>query len=136
MGKTGPNIEQLPIEKELFISSSKHPHPEDLEHFENCSGCGSCDYMMQFFSCCEHCNTVIDKQYMYYDHPGGNYYCEDCLDVMPKKNTNSFVMCGYCGKRDVRGHMVQYHENFDNTWTCCTCVHKSVINSRFEIIDL
>ncbi len=122
--------------KELLITGTKYPPKEELDHFNNCDGCSRCDWMMQFFSQCYCCGIVLDKSYLYYDHPGGEYYCEDCIGAMPDNNTNDFVLCGGCFKRDIRENMVEYHYNFDTMWTCEKCVHESIINSRFEIIDL
>ncbi len=136
MGKSTIKDERLPIVKELFISGTKYPPEEDMAHYNSCDGCYRCDYMMEFFSHCYCCNVVVDKMELYYDHPGGDYYCEDCVGGMPDYNTNEFVLCGNCCKRDIRENMVQYHENFHNNWTCDKCVTKSIISNRFEIMDL
>jgi hypothetical protein len=128
--------ERLPMLKELFISDTKYPHEADMAHFNNCDGCPICDRMMEFFSHCYCCDAVVDKQYMYYDHPAGDYYCEDCVGQMPDDNSNHHAICGNCCKRFEKDDMQQYHENFQNTWTCNKCVEESVVNSRFEIIDL
>ena len=128
--------DRLPIEKQSFISDTKYPHEADMAHYNNCDGCARCDYMMEFFSHCYCCGIVIDKSYLNYDHPGGDYYCDDCIGVMPDNNTMEFVKCGDCIKRDVRNNMFKHHENFQNTWTCVKCVNKSIINNRFEIMDL
>jgi len=114
----------------------KYPSKEELDHFNTCSGCSRCDNMMEFFSQCYCCGILLSKSYLYYDVPGGDYYCEDCIGAMPENNTNEFVLCGGCLKRDIRENMVQYHKNFDTTWTCKTCVSESIINNRFEILDL
>ncbi len=114
----------------------KYPPKEELDHFNNCSGCARCDYLLDIFGQCYCCNIIIDKQELYYDIPAGDYYCEDCIGAMPDKNTNEFVLCGSCLKRDVRDNMSMYHSNFDTTWTCNKCVDNSIINNRFEILDL
>ena len=128
--------ERLSILKELFISGTKYPPEEDMAHYNDCSGCARCEMMMEFFSHCYCCDVVIDKQYLYYDHPAGDYYCKDCIGSMPDDNSNDFVLCGHCFKRDVREEMFRYHSNFDTTWTCKMCVYDSIINSRAEILDL
>jgi len=114
----------------------KYPEQSELEHFNNCSGCGRCNNLMQFFGQCYCCDVVVAKEHLYYDHPGGDYYCSDCVGAMPDDNTNDFVLCGECLKRDYRENMIIYHENFDTTWTCENCVTQSIINDRFEILDL
>jgi hypothetical protein len=124
------------IVEKLLITGTKYPPEEELEHFNNCEGCSRCDYMLEFFGQCHCCAIVIDKMEMYYDHPGGDYYCEDCIGAMPDDNTNDYVLCGHCCKRDIRENMEKYHENFQNTWTCNKCVGESIINNRFEIMDL
>ena len=114
----------------------KFPSKEELEHFNNCSGCAHCDYILNIFGQCYCCNILIDKQELYYDCPAGDWYCEDCIGAMPEYNTNHFVLCGFCTKRDTREKMHIYHENFDITWTCHECVKKSIIHNRFEILDI
>ena len=128
--------DRLPICKESFISDTKYPHEADMAHYNDCDGCYLCDRMMEFFSHCHCCDVVIDKQYLYYDHPGGDYYCEDCIGAMPVNNTNEFVLCGKCCGRNTRKNMFKDHENFSTTWTCVKCVYESLINNRFEIMDL
>ena len=65
-----------------------------------------------------------------------NYYCEDCIGAMPINNTSDYVLCGGCLKRDIRIFMIEYHENFCTEWTCLKCARESIINNRFEILDL
>ena len=122
------------MEKELF-ATGKYPPQADINHFNNCSGCASCDYMMQFFGQCFCCDVIIHKRELYVDIPANDYYCEDCVGAMPKHNTNEFVLCGHCYKRDIRENMHMYHENFITTWTCGKCAEDSVVNSRFELLD-
>ncbi len=114
----------------------KYLSQKELEHLNNCSGCSHCDYIMEWFGECVICNSIIDKQELYYDCPAINYYCDNCVKIMPDKNDNNYVMCGHCEIRDIRDNMVQYHENFDSTWTCDECVKNSVINNRWEIMIL
>ena len=118
------------------MSNTKYPHEADMVHYNSCDGCSHCDYMMEFFSHCYCCDIVINKQCFYYDHPAGDYYCEDCIGAMPENNTNEHVLCGNCHTRGKRENMFMYHENFDTTWTCVKCVYESTVNNRFEIMDL
>ena len=124
------------IIEELLITGTKYPPKEELDHFNKCEGCSRCNYMLEFFGQCYCCDIIIDKSELYYDHPAGDYYCEDCVGAIPDNNTSEFVLCGHCCKRDIRLNMVQYHENFNNTWTCDKCINESTINNRFEILDL
>ena len=125
------------IVEELLITGTEYPPVEELEHFNNCDGCARCDWMLQFFGQCYCCSIIIDKKELYYDHPDGDYYCEDCIGAMPNNNTNDYVLCGHCcKKRDTRENMEMDHPNFQTTWTCDKCVNKSIINSRFEILDI
>ena len=124
------------ILKDLLITGTPYPPKEELEHFNNCDGCPRCDYMMEFFGQCVQCSNIIDKKHLYYDHPVGDYYCDDCVKEMPNKNTNEFVSCGACLKRYTTENMFKNHKNFDTAWTCIKCVAESIINNRFEILDL
>jgi len=113
----------------------RYPPDKELEHFNNCDGCSRCEYLLEIFGQCYCCSIIIDKGELYYDHPGGDYYCKDCIGAMPDNNISIFVLCGECAKRDIRKMMFKYHENFNNTWTCNKCVRESKINSRFELLD-
>ncbi len=113
----------------------KHLSEEDYKHVNNCDGCCTCDYIMEHYSHCYCCDVITSFKHLYYDVPTGDYYCEDCVGAMPYSNTNEFVRCGKCIKRDVRKNMHMYHENFQNTWTCNKCVSQSIVNSRFELLD-
>ncbi len=114
----------------------KYPSKEDINHFNNCDECSHCDWIMEFYGKCHYCGIIIIKKELYYDVPAGDYYCEDCVKNMPINNTDEFVLCSSCLKRDLRENMIEYHYNFDTEWTCDKCVEKSTINSRFEILDL
>jgi len=114
----------------------KYPPPDALAHLNMCDGCFQCVSLLETFGQCFICETVINKDHLYYDHPLGDYYCEDCVEDMPNKNTNEFVSCGACYERDIRENMVKCHHNFNTAWTCIECVSQSIINNRFEILDL
>jgi hypothetical protein len=121
---------------DIVKNMKKYPSDEDIDHINNCDGCSHCDYIMEHYGRCCCCDVIVNMQELYYDHPGGEHYCEDCVGGMPDNNTNDFVLCGLCVKRDVRENMAKHHDNFHNTWTCEECVNKSVVNNRFEILDL
>jgi len=121
---------------EEIKDSDKFPPEEELEHYNSCDGCDRCDHILSIFGHCYCCHVLTDKKELYYDHPAGDYYCEDCIGAMPDDNTNNFVLCGNCKKRDGRKNMFQDHYNFYTAWTCYKCVSESIINDRFEILDL
>ncbi len=121
--------------KELW-QDSKQPLQNDLDHFNNCDGCSRCDHILEYYGGCCVCDQLISKWFMRYDHPAGNYYCEDCINEMPEKNGSEYKICGSCGVRQIHIIMHMNHPNFDAYWTCNKCVKESVIYNRFEILDL
>ena len=127
-------IEYKPETTEEVWMLGHFPPERLLEHFNSCEGCCTCDQMMNIYGQCFCCDIIIDKGEMYYDHPDGNYYCESCVDKMPDKNTAEFIRCGFCGIRDYKVKMVEYHCNFDTPWVCDKCVSESAIESRFDIL--
>ncbi len=130
-------IEELSIIKKLLITGTPYPPKEELEHFNNCDGCSRCDYMLEFFGQCSCCDIIIDKSELYYDHPVGEYYCEDCAEAMPDNNTNEFAVCGGCHDRFKKATDLIYdYYNFPLAWACHKCVYGSVVHNRFEILDL
>ena len=95
-----------------------NPPKKLLEHFNSCEGCCTCDQMMEVFGECCCCDTIIDKVELYYDHPTGDWYCEDCVSAMPGNNTPDYVICGSCEDRLLRETLTKYHNNFSAIWIC------------------
>ena len=55
---------------------------------------------------------------------------------MPENNTCEFAVCGGCYERFYKSDMIKDHENLYTSWACEKCVYESVINKRFELLDL
>lgn len=114
----------------------KYPPLGELEHFKKCSGCGRCDYIMNYYGQCSICENIIDKEYLHYDHPTGDYYCDDCAEFLPIKHGVEFGLCVGCGERFLREKMIFHHNNFTDGWACSSCIYSSSIQNRWEILIL
>ena len=131
--KTKEEIDKS-IEDRFWLG--KYPPEDAMKHYNNCEGCFQCENLLGTFGHCSCCAVLINKDDLHYDHPTGDYYCDDCVGAMPENNTVNHAVCGGCYKRFYKKNMVKDHENFYTTWACNKCVYESVVNNRFELLDL
>lgn len=108
---------------------------EYREHFKNCEGCSLCDHILQDYGGCCVCNDLSHKTNLNYDHPSGNYYCDNCSYQMPEKNTAEYFSCNKCGNRDIVGKIKLYYDYPAGEYYCEECVNDMPEKNTIEYIN-